>query len=144
MIGFRVALNGNQLVTAGLAGHHVVSAILSYVVRDPARKAGWPNPRTFVERELEFSVGGLDSDLEQHVNWLARELAVGDRIEIQIVDADAFDAPVSRRPKRPSPKPPVRSKASSEPAKKNVPATRNTPSKSLARADRHVKPRRKK
>ena len=68
MIGFRIVVNGKQLVTAGLTGHHVVSAILSYVVRDPARKAEWPDPRSFVERELEFSVGGLDSDRKQHVD----------------------------------------------------------------------------
>lgn len=67
-IGFRVVLNGKRLVTAGLAGHHVVSAILSSVVRDPATKSSWPAGRVFVERELVFSVGGLDSDAKQHVD----------------------------------------------------------------------------
>ncbi|HYQ42839.1 MAG TPA: hypothetical protein VER11_12750 [Polyangiaceae bacterium] len=102
MIGFRVVLNGKQLVTAGFLGHHVLSAIVSSVVRDPARKASWQGKRAFVEREVELSVGGLDIDREQHVSWLSREFAVGDRIEIQIVDAGEFDEPRSRRPRKPA------------------------------------------
>ena len=144
MIGFRIVVNGKRLVTAGLTGHHVVSAILSSVVRDPARKAEWPDPHSFVERELEFSVGGLDSDQKQHVDWLAREVTVGDRIEIQIVDTDKFDAPISRRPKRPPPTPPVQSKAAGRSKTKSVRAPRNTPSKSPASVERSNTSRRKK
>jgi len=144
MIGFRVVLNGNQLVTAGLAGHHVLSAILSSVVRDPARKTSWPAGRAFLERELEFSVSGLDSDREQHVGWLSRELTVGDRIEIQILDADEFDAPVSGRPKRASPERVVEAKSARKTSKKSVGGRSAPPGKSSASMARKAKTRRKK
>jgi len=144
MIGFRVVLNGKQLVTAGLTGHHVLSAILSSVVRDPARKTSWPAGRVFIERELEFSVGGLDSDREQHVGWLARELTVGDRIEIQILDADKFDAPISRRPKKPRPERGVESKSARKTPKKNIGARSGPPGKPSASTHQKDKTRRKK
>lgn len=142
VIGFRVVMNGKQLVTAGLSGHHVLSAILSYVVRDPARGVGWPGPHAFVERELELSVSGLDSDRNQHVGWLGRALTVGDRIEIQIVDESEFDAPASRRPRRPSPEPPSKSKAPEKPARKLVRAKR--PVKSATAVSQNVNRPRKK
>ena len=143
MIGFRIVLNGKQLVTAGLGGHHVVSAILSSVVRDPATKPDWPAGRVFVERELEFSVGGLDSDRNQHVDWLMRKVKAGDRIEIEIVDADELDAPRSRRPKKPSPDLAAKPKPLGKRGEKH-PARGSAPALSSASIDQKKKLRRKK
>jgi hypothetical protein len=97
-----------------------------------------------MERELEFAVSGLDSDRKQHVDWLARELTVGDRIEIQILDADEFDAPVSRQPKRRSPERVVESKSARKTPKKNGGAGSKPLGKSSVSMDRKDKTRRKK
>ena len=96
MIAFRIVVNGKRIVTAGLPGHHVLSAILSSVWRDPAQKAKWRSKQRFLERELGLSMTGLDIDLERHFGWFNRAVKVGDRIEIEVLDTDDADSPVHR------------------------------------------------
>ena len=116
-LAFRVALNDQQLVTAGIAGSHVVSVIVSSVLREPGyvSPAGQPMP----ERELALQVGGLISKTREHVDWGDVPLAIGDRITLEVIETRAADAPLSRRPPREkaTPKARARTKQTTERAK---------------------------
>jgi hypothetical protein len=76
MLAFRVRLNGKKLATGGLDEPHVLSAILSSVVR---RKEDWKGPKRFTKKELDFDLSGLVSGLdplfrtpnERRIRWHA-------------------------------------------------------------------------
>lgn len=95
MLAFRVSVNGAAPITAGFSGPHVLSAIVSSVLRDPGRKA--PTGEELPERELEFSLGGLDTAAREHVDWVTTELGVGDKIVVEVVELGSVDPPESRR-----------------------------------------------
>lgn len=96
MLAIEVEINGKRRCRAGLAGDGVVSAILSWVT-----KCGLPR-----DDGVRFQVGGLDSVHGEHMNWLVRDLAVGDEVLIRVVDAPKATAPIkeSRRPVDSSPR----------------------------------------
>ena len=95
MLAFRVSVNGAAPITAGFSGPHVLSAIVSSVLRDPGREA--PTGEALPERELEFSLGGLDTAVREHVEWATLELGVGDKVVVEVVDLGSVDPPASRR-----------------------------------------------
>jgi hypothetical protein len=95
MRALRVSANGVKPITAGFPGPHVVSTIISSVIREPGRKA--PTGEALPERELQLSVGGLDTAAREHVSWLIAELEVGDKIVVEVVEVDSVDPPTSRR-----------------------------------------------
>ena len=122
MIAFRIKVNGKRVATAGLPGHHVLSAILTSVHRDTSVEAGWRS-EDFPERELRFDVGGLDVPRREHLDWFSRRLQAGDRIELEILDTDEVDRPVRRRGPRRSKR---ATKAAATPQSGTRRATRKT------------------
>ena len=44
-----------------------------------------------------LEVGGLDLERTEHVDWVTHELQLGDRIELEIVEATRISEPVARR-----------------------------------------------
>ena len=44
-----------------------------------------------------LEVGGLDLKRTEHLDWAAHELELGDRIELEIVDATRVSEPIARR-----------------------------------------------
>jgi len=99
-LAFRIRLNGTKLVTAGVRGPHVVSTIISSVVREPGRTTPWGDP--MLERELELDVGGLVTIDEEQVNWVRAALKVGDTITIDVIETTTVDEPAQRKPATPS------------------------------------------
>src|SRR5262245_42512672 len=84
MIGFHVKVNDDVPIRAGDTAISVLSAIVSYAVS---------------RSELELTIGGLiasHSSPREHVEWLRRELEVGDRIVLTVVDTAEPDPPVRR------------------------------------------------
>ena len=77
---FEVTVNEDTPAVAGASEARVLTAILSYV---SARS------------ELILEVGAMGSGRE-HLDWIKRELKVGDVVAIRIVDSDAPDRPVKR------------------------------------------------
>ena len=89
-VGFQVQINDEAPIRAGDEHISVLSAILSYVS---------------ARNELELSVGGLIASEAlpiENVSWLDRDLEIGDRIVLTIVDAHELDAPVSRTQEDPA------------------------------------------
>ena len=96
MICFALELNGRPLVTAGIAGNGVLTAIATWVQRRPRSAKKQP------ERELTLSLTGLDSNSESndgtHLGWVNQQLKVGDVVMVRVLDQEASDQPTSRRP----------------------------------------------
>jgi hypothetical protein len=81
--GFEIKLNEEVLCRAGFENQHSVLHCIANSVR---RKQD-------SEEHLDFSVGGLDSDANRHVDWVNRTLKHGDKITIEVISGD-FDPPV--------------------------------------------------
>jgi len=95
MTAIEVHVNGKKQCIAGIARDGVVSAHLSWVGRGDDHP-GLPR------EDVSLHVGGLDSKRDEHVNWIDRDMAVGDEIVLRIVDVRKPDAPrkKSRTPAR--------------------------------------------
>jgi len=93
MTAIEVRVNGKKQCIAGIARDGVVSAILSWVGR------GDEHPE-LPREDVTLRVGGLDSMRDQHVDWLTRDMEVGDEIILRLVDVRKPDAPQkgNRRP----------------------------------------------
>jgi hypothetical protein len=78
---FRVQLNRDDGVTAGLPGEHVVSILVDSRPKDRTRRSS-SEPGT----DLRMSVSGLRSAEGVHVRWQSRPLMVGDEITITVVE----------------------------------------------------------
>lgn len=80
-LGINVKINGKQICKAGFDKENfVLTAIASLVHRE-----GGSEGRT-------LSVGGLDSDISEHVNWHSDHLSLGDRITLEVIEGP-FDPP---------------------------------------------------
>ena len=89
MIAFRVQLNGGKPVTAGLSGLHTMSVLAVSAVRNRRYQAPDEPPS-----DLRVHVGGIRKSAEgiqAHVQWLERQLEVGDVITISVVDVPESD-----------------------------------------------------
>jgi hypothetical protein len=96
MLAFRVRLNGKRVALAGVSGGHVLSAIMTSVVRDDEARRDWPRDREFKKKELKFSVGGMRSRRDgsrEHVSWANLNLKVGDTVALTVVNAPRVDEP---------------------------------------------------
>lgn len=85
MKAFQIHLNGKKLCVAGVGENGVLSAIVDCV--------------TMRGRDmLQISVGGLISSNAEHVRWLEqRKLRTGDQIQVEIVEVESADSPLTRR-----------------------------------------------
>jgi hypothetical protein len=84
--GFEIELNGEILHRAGFDNQYYV---LNCIISSMRRKID-------ESEELDFRVSGLNSDTEQHVDWMVQKLKLGDKISVQVI-ADNFDKPVKVR-----------------------------------------------
>lgn len=78
---FEVKVNEEDPAVAGVSDAGVLSAILSHV---SARS------------ELILEVGALVSEPREHLDWIKRDLKVGDTVVIRIVESGSPDRPTQR------------------------------------------------
>ncbi len=89
MIAFEIHLNDQKLCRAGVGDSGVLSAIVTWAAA--TMSTGTMN------RSLFVNVGGLVNPEGKHVSWInQRPLAVGDKIQVNIVEADSLDEPQAR------------------------------------------------
>jgi hypothetical protein len=102
---FEILVNGERHCIAGQEGYGILSAILTWCLKNPANfspvrsgasLAQWSAP------ELSLHVGGLDSnvaaksrDLDWNKGGQPLKLAVGDAVCIRILPPGPFDPPAS-------------------------------------------------
>ncbi|MBN2635544.1 MAG: hypothetical protein JXR61_04685 [Prolixibacteraceae bacterium] len=88
--GFQIKIDGKKICRAGFEKENsVVSCILSSIRR-----------AVDDSEELAINVGGLNSDTNQHVDWLDTKLQLGDKITIEVISTD-FDLPKTIREPKP-------------------------------------------
>ena len=83
-LGFQVQLNDETAIRAGDDAVSVLTAMVTYVAS---------------RQEIELRIGGLfarQSSGKEHVEWLQRELRVGDRIVLTVTDSGEVDPPAHR------------------------------------------------
>jgi hypothetical protein len=85
MPAFDVYFNGQKVCATGVA-----DGVVSIIVNSVSRRG---------DQDLHFNPGGLvsDADADEYVYWTRqRELCVGDKIQIEVVDTDSIDEPMER------------------------------------------------
>ena len=91
---FKIIINGKKICTAGVKDYGVLSAIASWVLRDPVKYDSNKHPSLdeFTAEEASFNAGGLLND-GSHVEWDRRAIRPGDEITIKILEPGEYDAP---------------------------------------------------
>lgn len=91
MIAFEIRLNDEKLCRAGIGDEGVLSAFVTLAARTMSTGAR--------DENLFCNVGGLISPEGKHVSWINHKpLAVGDKIQVNIVEADSIDEYQKRDP----------------------------------------------
>jgi hypothetical protein len=85
MVAFEIYLNEQLLCTAGIGEDGVLTSILTWVKRNNG------------DEQCELEISGLVSVIQEHVKWIARLVAIGDHIEIKIVETGKVDSPAVRQ-----------------------------------------------
>jgi len=81
MRAFDVYLNDKKVCTAGISGDGVMSLIVNFLPRHGSE-------------DCHLTVGGLNSREMEHLRWVRRrQLSVGDRLRIEVIEATAVDEP---------------------------------------------------
>ncbi len=82
-ICFEIQVNGEPAVVAGRPTLDVLTVVVTHVRS---------------QNELELRAGGLQRHADgsgEHVDWIARALAVGDEVRIRVTDSDPASEPIS-------------------------------------------------
>jgi hypothetical protein len=90
MIAFEIHLNGTKKCTAGIGKPGVLSTTLTWVLREP-------EGRRRKSEKMELGVGGLVSRTDDFLEWLQRDIRLGDEIAIRIVEVANSDAPKTKQ-----------------------------------------------
>jgi ClpX C4-type zinc finger len=97
---FEVTINGQKVCTAGIGDDGVLTSILSLVAKTQTASELSPESGNETPSEsLNLRVGGLASStvgVNEAVEWLHRDLEVGDEIVIRIIEAPDCDDPTSK------------------------------------------------
>jgi hypothetical protein len=89
MIAFEIHLNDQKLCRAGVGDRGVLSAIVTWAAATMA--TGTRNESLFL------NIGGLINPEGEHVSWINQKpLAAGDKIQVNIIEADS----VAEHPRR--------------------------------------------
>jgi len=94
LIRFEIFVNGERVAITGLDTFGVLSAHLSLVVRDPAKRANAENDGR-LPNTCYFEYGGLDSASDTDLSWGREALRPGDEVTTRILPAGEYDAPQS-------------------------------------------------
>lgn len=87
---FEVYLDAEKVAVSGLEGEGVLTVFLSWA----QRSIDSPEPR----EELVLNVGGIDSPLGEHLNWLNQAINFGSEIRIRPLAEGASTPPAERKP----------------------------------------------
>lgn len=82
-LGINVKINGRQICKAGFDKENFVLTTMVTLVH----REGGSEGRT-------LSVGGLDSDASEHLNWYHDHISRGDRITFEVIEGP-FDPPLT-------------------------------------------------
>ena len=88
-VRIEVLLNGRRIAIAGVEQFGVVSAIVSWVLRDPSKITAEMradpdfNQAYFLREKCELDLGGFDSPLDRHISWAHEAIGPGSEVTIR-------------------------------------------------------------
>jgi ClpX C4-type zinc finger len=85
---FEITINGEKVCTAGVGEDGVLNSSLSFIKRNDGE--------TQQSESLDLRVGGVanvEPGVMEHLEWLHRDLNVGDEVVIRIIEASMCDKP---------------------------------------------------
>ena len=95
MLAFKIEIDGEEVATAGFEDWSILA--LHVNASRGNQTAAFDSARN---DEAHFSVGGLsESDstgFSHHVRWKEKELSIGSRVIVTVVDVENPDAPIKR------------------------------------------------
>ena len=89
---FEVTINGQKVCTAGIGDYGVLNSVLSFI---GSKESSDQTP----SESLELTISGVATSTvgaTDAVEWLQRDLVVGDEILIRIIEASECDQPASK------------------------------------------------
>jgi hypothetical protein len=98
-VRLEVLLNGRRVAIAGVEKFGVISAIITWVRRNPAnitekmRSDEGFDELHFLRETCDLDLGGLDSVSDKHLFWAKEALRPGSEITIRVLPAGEFDPP---------------------------------------------------
>jgi hypothetical protein len=87
MICFEIYINGQKVCLAGVGSDGVLSAMATFIASSKSQNT-------------DFRVSGLskvDAETSQQIEWLDRELSIGDVLTIKVVETENYDIPPSQK-----------------------------------------------
>lgn len=98
-VRFQVFINGERRGTGGFDKAGVLSVIVNWIRRDLSRVPEHvrADPQFTTEEWIGnysyITLGGLNSDKDEHVDWFNAELKVGDEVTIKVLPPGEVDSP---------------------------------------------------
>jgi hypothetical protein len=98
-IRFQLEINGESVCIAGIDSFGVLTAIVTWAKRDPARFNPEKHLHSSIEQfgceEIDIELGGLDSNIQPDARrplaWHRRTLKAGDVVTIRILEPGSID-----------------------------------------------------
>ncbi|MEW5788218.1 MAG: hypothetical protein AB1899_10250 [Pseudomonadota bacterium] len=95
MLAFEVEIDGERHIVAGEEDWSILALHVNGMRGDPTAKV----ESARVDRH-EFSVGGLSepdaNGVSYHFRWPGKELRLGSRVVVTLIDTDSPDSPIKR------------------------------------------------
>ena len=99
-IRMEVSVNGVVRCVGGVGDFGVLNTIVTWVRRRPEmihptlRDIPEFNEADALKEELDVTLGGLDSTLDNQLDWLKESLKPGDVVTIRLLPEGDYDAPI--------------------------------------------------
>lgn len=101
MICFEVRVNGKVVCTAGVGDLGVLTAILTWVKREPSDCPEGLETTEWSEQQLDLNIGGSighGKHGHEFLDWIDHQgMSVGDEVAIRILDQPHCDPPSAKR-----------------------------------------------
>ena len=100
-VRFEILLNGRRLATTGIERFGVLSAVISWVRRNPSNVTAEMRAKDefdelhFLREVCELEFGGLDSVADRNVFCGKETLRPGDEVAVRILPQGEYDSPRS-------------------------------------------------
>ena len=88
MLAYRVIVNGNHVATVGMKEDGLLFLKASWMRLKDADGLSFPD-----EGDAVFTISGLRDKTDEHLDWYFKELTLGDKIMLELVETDIVDAP---------------------------------------------------
>jgi hypothetical protein len=88
MLAYKVTINGNHIATVGMNEDGLLFLKASWMRLKEAEGISFP-----CEGDTQFTISGLRDKTDEHLEWYYKDLTVGDKITLELLETDVVDAP---------------------------------------------------